>query len=596
MALSDLLEVTETPSENLMRILGPDHRGRKIGLSEERVAPIKPYLRQYIAYWREYPDMFVDFLQDGGDPTVKKELKFFFYQRVFLRIAMRYKYVYAVFPRAYSKSFLSVLTLMIKCILYPRCKLFVTSGGKEQSASIVKEKVNELCTLVPAFNREIDRRPGKTREGKDYVKYVFRNGSYFDNVAASERSRGQRRHAGLIEECVGVDGDILSQVILPMMNVDRRAMDGEAHTDEVLNKSQLYITTAGYKGTFSYNKLIQFLVWMATDPKKAFIMGGTYRIPVLAGLQAADFIDDMRRDGTFNETAFAREYESKWSGTSDGAFFDGEAFDRCRTLQKAELEASDKNKGQSFYIISADIGRKGDLSAVLVFKVIPQPIGPAQKNLVNILSWENMHFEEQAIGLKKLYYKYNAKRLVIDGNGAGIGLIDYLVKPQFNEDATEKYPSFGVYNDDEGFYKPFIQSDTERDAIYIIKANAPLNTEAHTNAQIQMTSGKLKLLIDERTAGQKLNNTKVGQAMSPEERAEYLKPYVLTTILKDEILNLREESEGLNIILKKANRAIRKDKFSSLEYALYYIKVEEENKKKKKKFNAKEWAFFSPCR
>ena len=56
-------------------------------------------------------------------------------------------------------------------------------------------------------------------------------------------------------------------------------------------------TTAGYKGTFSYNKLIQFLIWMVTDPKKAFIMGGTYRIPVLAGLQAADFIDDMRRDG-----------------------------------------------------------------------------------------------------------------------------------------------------------------------------------------------------------------------------------------------------------------------------------------------------------
>ena len=48
---------------------------------------------------------------------------------------------------------------------------------------------------------------------------------------------------------------------------------------------------------------------MATDPKKAFIMGGTYRIPVLAGLQAADFIDDMRRDCTFNETSFAREYE-----------------------------------------------------------------------------------------------------------------------------------------------------------------------------------------------------------------------------------------------------------------------------------------------
>jgi len=44
---------------------------------------------------------------------------------------MRYRYVYAVYPRAYSKSFLSVLVLMIRCILYPGAKLFSTAGGKE---------------------------------------------------------------------------------------------------------------------------------------------------------------------------------------------------------------------------------------------------------------------------------------------------------------------------------------------------------------------------------------------------------------------------------------------------------------------------------
>jgi len=98
---------------------------------------------------------------DGQIPD--NGLKFFFYQRVFLRAAMRYRYVYMVFPRAYSKSFLSVLVLMCRCILYPRSKLFVTSGGKEQAAGIVKEKVNELCTLVPALERELDMRPGKTR-------------------------------------------------------------------------------------------------------------------------------------------------------------------------------------------------------------------------------------------------------------------------------------------------------------------------------------------------------------------------------------------------------------------------------------------------
>lgn len=104
---------------------------------------------------------------------------------------------------------------MCRCILYPRAKLFVTSGGKQQAADIVKEKVEELCTLVPALGRELDRRPGKTRQSKDYCIFVFKNGSYFDNVAASEKSRGKRRHGGLVEESVGVDGKILSEVIIP---------------------------------------------------------------------------------------------------------------------------------------------------------------------------------------------------------------------------------------------------------------------------------------------------------------------------------------------------------------------------------------------
>lgn len=202
MALSDLLNISAQ---------------KKIGISEERIEAIKPALRQYIAYWREYPDMFVDFLQTGGDPTRKKGLNFYAYQRIFLRIAVRYRQVYAVFPRGYSKSFLAVLSLMIRCILYPGSKLFTAAGGKSQSASILKEKVDELCRLVPAFNKEIDRRPGKTQESKDKCIYRFKNGSYFDNVAANEKARGGRRHAGVLEECVGIDGDILQQVLIPKL-------------------------------------------------------------------------------------------------------------------------------------------------------------------------------------------------------------------------------------------------------------------------------------------------------------------------------------------------------------------------------------------
>jgi hypothetical protein len=81
--------------------------------------------------------------------------------------------------------------------------------------------------------------------------------------------------------------------------------------------------------------------------------------------------------------------------------------------------------------------------------------------------------------------------------------------------------------------------------------------------------------------------------MKPEERANYLKPFSLTSILKEEMMNLREENEGVNIILKQANKGIRKDKFSAFEYGLYYIKLEEDKKKKKKKFKASDWKFYN---
>ena len=97
------------------------------------------------------------------------------------------------------------MALMIRCILYPGVHLFVTSGGKEQGASILQSKVQEICRMIPSFAREIDWSRGKTQESKDKVKYIFKNGSELDNLAARESTRGQRRHGGLMEECVGID-------------------------------------------------------------------------------------------------------------------------------------------------------------------------------------------------------------------------------------------------------------------------------------------------------------------------------------------------------------------------------------------------------
>ena len=94
------------------------------------------------------------------------------------------------------------------------------------------------------------------------------------------------------------------------MNVNRM-VNGIADPAEKLNKSQVYVTTAGYKNTFSYEKLIQMLCQMVARPKEAIILGGSWRVPVIEGLLDKNFVRELKLDGTFNEASFEREYESK---------------------------------------------------------------------------------------------------------------------------------------------------------------------------------------------------------------------------------------------------------------------------------------------
>ena len=577
MALADLMELSLSKG------------GNKIGLSEERILAQIPELTKAFSFYREYPDIFVEFLC-GDNP---ENFQLYFYQRVFLRAVMRHRYAYATFPRAYSKSFLSILVLMIRCILYPGAKLFITTGGKEQAAGIAKEKVDELCKLIPGLRNEIDWRPGKTVSSKDNVRYQFKNGSVLDIIAARQSSRGKRKHGGLIEECILVDGTLLNEVIIPTMNVSRRLSDGSFKDEEVLNKSQIYVTTAGWKNSFAYEKLIQLLIQQIIDPAEAVILGGSWRIPVMEELLSRSFIQELKLDGTYNDASFAREYESEWSGDAENAFFSSEKFDKHRVLLQPEYEYSGRSSKNAYYVLGVDVGRKGCTTEVCVFKVTPQVQGSSLKTLVNIYSWDEEHFEDQAINIKRLYYKYKARKIAIDANGLGIGLIDFMVKSQIDPETGELLPDFGVDNDDEGFYKQFKTGETELDAMFLIKANAPINTEAHSYVQTQLSSGKIKFLIDENQAKVKLMSTKKGQAMDNDKRAEYLKPFTLTTILREQMLNLVEENEGVNIILKQSSKGIKKDKFSAFEYGLYYIKQEEDRKKKRKTRDISKMMFFT---
>ena len=333
------------------------------------------------------------------------------------------------------------------------------------------------------------------------------------------------------------------------------------------------------------------------DPDEVMIMGGTWEIPVNEGLQPKNFIQNLKLQGSFDDSSFDREWGSRWTGDSEKSYYSSENFDKCREINQPEYEASGRASKNAYYILGVDVGRKADTSEVSVIKVTPQPQGAAIKSVVCFYSKSDATMREQAIWLKKLFFRYKTRCMVVDGNGIGINLIDELVIGHEDPETGEYLPPLGIeggtYENAGQEYKKFKTDDTIKDAVFIIKANAPINTEAHSYLKTQIDSRKIRFLIEERDARIKLMETKVGQNLTPDERNEKLMPFQLTDNLKTQLGNLIEDNEGVNIILKKNNKSIPKDRFSSLEYGLYYVKQEEERRKKRKGRNISQMVFFS---
>ena len=79
------------------------------------------------------------------------------------------------------------------------------------------------------------------------------------------------------------------------------------HGGEVATLREHTRTSAGYKATFAYEKLIQLYCQMAVNPKEAFVFGGDYRLSLIEGRLNKDEMVTNQADATFDDTTFAME-------------------------------------------------------------------------------------------------------------------------------------------------------------------------------------------------------------------------------------------------------------------------------------------------
>lgn len=576
-------------------------RGQREGIEIDKGAVLTtPYLeahedlfRKYADFFTAYPDLFLDLIKPEGS-----SFTLFFYQRIVLRAIMRFKEVYVVACRAFSKSFLTIIAMFLQCVFIPGTKRFICAPAKNQSAQIAKEKIFEIYNNWPLLRREIvggDITDTPGNFGKDYVTLKFRNGSQFDVVGALDSQRGGRRNGGLIDEIRDHDEVALNEIVLPLLNVSRRLPDNTVN-DKEPNQQTVFCTSAGNKISFAYDKLIDVFENAIIDPRNSFVMGCDYRVPVLHGLIDKNYINKLKSSPAYNEESFAREYLSIWSGSSSDSWFNYDKLQKYRKIKNPETHFSNRVGAKQFYILSVDVGRLNDQTVCCVFRVNTIQ-GKFIATLVNLFvlgrTAETKPFTVQARDLKKIIQKFNPREVVIDTNGLGVGLGDEMIRSQLDEDGTP-LPPYGFVNDDE--YKK-VQPKDAICILYGIKANGPLNSQIHGNAYSRLTGGKVRFLIKEQEAKSALLATKAGQKMTTEQRVKRLMPHEMTTKLFEEMANLRLRRAGasLDIVLEQINSRYPKDKYSAFAYGLWRInELEiEEYKRSQNRTGVRKLIFFT---
>lgn len=378
----------------------------------------------------------------------------------------------------------------------------------------------------------------------------------------------------------------INEIILPLLNIDRPMCNQDLNPNEP-QQCQFWISSASDKNTYCYDKTIEMLESAIINPNKNFIMGFDYRVPIIAGLLSKDYLNEIKTSQTFSESSFAKEYMSRFVGNSDESWFDFEKFETHRKLVNPEKKQNIREGIESFYILACDIARKGCQSVCVVLKVFPYNDKPWKINLVNLYilgkTKDEKDFDHQVLELKRLIKQFLPKEVVIDINGIGFSFGDAMVKETYDPLTGEILPAYGFHNK---YEDDFAQPRGCQKILYGIKANGQLNSDIHSTLYSKIYAGHINFLISEQDAKNKLMSTRIGQKMKLEDRIARLMPHELTTILINEILNLKLKPTGVNnqVAVEQINKRMGKDKFSAFEYGVWRI-AELENESLSRRHN-----------
>lgn len=541
------------------------------------------------SYYRANIDVFVlDYLQLDF-------LKWF--QLVLLVMMDRARVFLWIASRGMGKSFLIAIFACVRCILYPGTKVVITSGTRGQSINVLEKIQTELLKVSPNLRNEIDMDETKF-SGQD-AKVMFKNSSYIKVVTASDNARSNRANILIVDEFRMVKKDTIDTVFKKFLTSRRMPpykelteAERKAEYAKEPNKS-CFLSSAYFKDHWSYNKMLDTFKLMLDDNKTDFVCGLPYQLSIQEGLLFPEDVETDMLEADFNEIKWSMEMEAMWFGDEDGSFFDFNSISKNRRINypmlpdklssllgnSQKVKIPPKQLGEK-RILSADIAlmsskkHNNDATAVFINQMMPTKAGRYTNNIVYSDTFEGLHTEDQALIIRKMYDEFQCDYIVLDCTGLGLGVYDALVRDMVDPDTGEIYPAISCYNNQEMAERCTVKGADK--VIWAIKGNPTINSECAVLLREGFKSGKIRLLVTEYDGESLLSDIKGYGSLSPSEKTKLQMPYVHTTLLIDELVNLQHDESGGRVrVFEKTGR--RKDRYSSLSYN-YYVATQLESK------------------
>ena len=173
---------------------------------------------------------------------------------------------------------------------------------------------------------------------------------------------------------------------------------------------------------------------------------------------------------------------------------------------------------------------------------------------------------------------------------SGLGVYDELIKDIVDPKTGELYNALSCCNDELMALRCKI--DNAPKVIWSIKGNATLNSDICINLRNGFQKGKINLLVSEFEAQDILKQKIKGfDKLFVGQQIDYKKPYIESTLLIYELINLEHKIVGTNVRINEKS-GMRKDRYSSLAYN-YWVQCQlerEELNKRKTGFNLSSFA------